>query len=279
MARKNQSKRRTDRPSTKATGAATRAAPVVPGAAARAAPDTKPTPNKSAQRRNRLRIAIAAIALLAAAAAGIVATVRLGDRGAPAQTPIALAPAAYVGRGACAECHPREAAAWRGSDHDLAMQVADEKSVFGDFNDAKFAYAGTTTRFFRREGRYVVNTDGPDGRLADFEIRYTFGVRPLQQYLIELPGGRLQALSIAWDARPKAKGGQRWFHLYPGQRIRAGDPLHWSGIAQNWNFQCAECHSTNLAKRFDPTTREFKTTWSELDVSCEACHGPASRHL
>ncbi len=160
-----------------------------------------------------------------------------------------------------------------------AMQVADEKSVLGNFADARFTYAGTTSRFFRRDGKFYVNTDGPDGKLADYEIKYTFGVRPLQQYLVEFPGGRLQPLSIAWDSRPKENGGQRWFHLYPGQNIKAGDPLHWTGSLQNWNFQCAECHSTNLRKNFDVATDSFKTAWSELDVSCEACHGPGSSHV
>jgi len=187
--------------------------------------------------------------------------------------------AQYVGRSACAECHAKEDIAWRGSDHDLAMQVADDQSVLGNFANAKFTYASITSTFSRRDGKYFVNTDGPDGKLRDFEIKYTFGVRPLQQYLIELPGGRMQALSIAWDSRPKAAGGQRWFHLYPGQGIKAGDWLHWTSGGQNWNFTCAECHSTNLRKNFDPKTDAYKTTWSELNVACEACHGPGSNHV
>jgi tetratricopeptide (TPR) repeat protein len=189
------------------------------------------------------------------------------------------AEASFVGGAACVSCHPKQSTAWRGSDHDLAMQVADERTVLGNFDRTKFGYAATTSTFFRRNGKFYVNTDGPDGKLADFEIKYTFGVRPLQQYLIELPGGRMQALSIAWDTRTKQQGGQRWFHLYPGQNIRAGDPLHWTGIQQNWNFQCAECHSTNLRKGFEPASATFRTTWSELDVSCEACHGPGSNHI
>jgi tetratricopeptide (TPR) repeat protein len=159
------------------------------------------------------------------------------------------------------------------------MQLADEKSVLGNFSSAKFTYAGRTSTFFRRGGKVYVNTDGPDGKPADYEIKYTFGVRPLQQYLIEFPGGRKQALGIAWDSRSKAEGGQRWFHLYPGQNIKAGDPLHWTGVYQNWNFQCAECHSTNLRKNFDAKSETFKTTWSEINVSCEACHGPGSKHV
>ncbi len=187
--------------------------------------------------------------------------------------------ARYVGGTECTGCHANAQAAWHGSDHDLAMQVADERSVLGDFANAKFAYAGTTSTFSRRDGKYFVNTDGPDGKLADYEIKYTFGVRPLQQYLIEFPGGRMQALSIAWDSRPKEQGGQRWFHLYPGQNIKAGDWLHWTSAGQNWNFTCAECHSTNLRKNYDAIAGTFKTTWSELDVSCEACHGPGSNHV
>lgn len=159
------------------------------------------------------------------------------------------------------------------------MQIADAKSVLGDFKNARFTYAGTTSTFFTRDGKYFVRTDGPDGKLAEFEIRYTFGVAPLQQYLIELPGGRLQALGIAWDARPRSAGGQRWFHLYPKEKIQAGDPLHWTGVGQNWNFMCAECHSTNLRKSFDAASGQFRTTWSEISVGCEACHGPGVDHI
>ena len=185
----------------------------------------------------------------------------------------------YVGSPACAECHRTAFDAWAGSQHARAMQVADATTVLGNFKNVKFSYAGTTSTFFTRDGKYFVRTDGPDGKLADFEILYTFGVAPLQQYLIELPGGRLQALGIAWDARPKAAGGQRWFHLYPKEKIRAGDPLHWTGLSQNWNFMCAECHSTDLRKSFDAMSGEYRTTWSEISVGCEACHGPGADHL
>jgi Flp pilus assembly protein TadD len=125
----------------------------------------------------------------------------------------------------------------------------------------------------------MVRTDGPDGAHHDYEIRFTFGVTPLQQYLIAFPDGRLQALSVAWDSRPASEGGQRWFHLYPDEPIRHDDILHWTGLNQNWNFMCAECHSTDLHKHYDPATNGYRTSWSEIDVSCEACHGPGSRHV
>ena len=187
--------------------------------------------------------------------------------------------ATFVGRQACAQCHAKEVELWEGSHHDLAMQVADENTVLGDFDNATFTYNGITSTFFKREGKFLVRTDGPEGELQEYEIAYTFGLEPLQQYLIAFPGSRYQALSLAWDTRPVQEGGQRWFHLYPDERIQYDDPLHWTGISQNWNHMCAECHSTQLKKNYLETEDRYETTWSEIDVSCEACHGPASAHL
>lgn len=159
------------------------------------------------------------------------------------------------------------------------MQEATAQTVLGDFNDASFTHFGVTSTFSKRDGKFFVRTDGPDGELTDYQVRYTFGVTPLQQYLIEFPGGRLQSLSVSWDARSAEEGGQRWFHLYPDEPIPHDDPLHWTGPNQNWNFTCAECHSTNLQKNYDLQTNSYDTIWSEIDVSCEACHGPASEHI
>jgi len=187
--------------------------------------------------------------------------------------------ASYVGANACKECHAKEYQDWIGSDHQLAMQVATAETVLGDFRGTKFTYYGVTSRFFTKDGKFYVNTDGPDGKLQEFEIKYTFGVHPLQQYLIPFANGRLQALSIAWDSRPKEAGGQRWFHLHPKENIRPGDELHWTNFQQTWNFMCAECHSTDLKKNYDEGTNTYKTTWSEINVACEACHGASSEHV
>jgi tetratricopeptide (TPR) repeat protein len=185
----------------------------------------------------------------------------------------------YVGRAQCIACHAEQDARWAGSHHDLAMQEATEISVLGDFNDATFNWFGVTSRFYRQDGRFMVRTDGPDGHLQDYPIKYTFGVDPLQQYLIEFPGGRLQALDIGWDSRPAQTGGQRWLHLHPQDQVAAGDVLHWTGPNLNWNYMCADCHSTNLRKGYDAGNGSYRTTWSEIDVSCEACHGPGAAHV
>ncbi len=185
----------------------------------------------------------------------------------------------FVGAETCATCHQTEFVLWRGSHHQLAMQHASKKTVLGDFADKRFDYYGTVSRLYSDGDKFLVRTDGPDGKLKNYEVKYTFGIDPLQQYLVELDGGRLQALHLAWDTRPQEQGGQRWFHLYPDQKIDHRDELHWTKLAQNWNHMCAECHSTNLKKNFDLEADRFNTTWSEINVACEACHGPGSRHV
>ena len=187
--------------------------------------------------------------------------------------------ARYVGQQTCASCHRAESAQWKTSHHALAMQKASDGTVLGDFNGAAFEHFGVTTTFSRAGDKFMVRTDGPDGTLHDYEVAYTFGVYPLQQYLITMPGGRYQALGIAWDSRPKDQGGQRWFHLSPDRKLAAGDRLHWTGRDQTWNYMCADCHSTDLRKNYDLTSDTYATTWSDIDVSCEACHGPGSRHV
>ena len=194
--------------------------------------------------------------------------------------------ATYVGRGSCVECHATEVTEWTGSDHDRAMEPATDETVVGDFADAEITLHGVTSRMYRQGAKFMIRTEGPDGQLTDFEIKYTFGIRPLQQYMVEfdrpadMPANeiaRLQVLRISWDTVRK-----RWIDVPPpdvSDKLSPDDPLHWTGIAQRWNNMCAYCHSTNLLKNYDVAAGIYRTTFSEIDVSCEACHGPASVHV
>lgn len=180
----------------------------------------------------------------------------------------------FVGSEKCRPCHVKAWEAWQGSHHARAMAAATDQTVLGDFRDTVFEADGIRARFYKTGKKFFVETQGPDGRASEYEIRYTFGFFPLQQYLIPFPGGRFQCLSVAWDSRDG-----KWFFLYPGQPILPDDWLHWTRQAANWNSMCAECHSTGVRKRYDPATRTYNTTWTEINVSCETCHGPGSLHV
>ncbi len=194
--------------------------------------------------------------------------------------------ATYVGRSSCIECHQSEAAAYDQSHHDKAMDFATDETVIGDFNNATIEHDGLTSRMFREGQRFMIHTEGPTGKMEDFEVKYVFGVDPLQQYMVEFDRGpatlpdeiaRVQVLRISWDTHRK-----RWFYLRPPDvkdKLEPNDPLHWTGIAQRWQTMCADCHSTNLRTGFDTTTLAYHTTYSEIDVSCESCHGPGSVHV
>jgi tetratricopeptide (TPR) repeat protein len=192
----------------------------------------------------------------------------------------------FVGREVCADCHREQFDLFAGSDHDRAMDVANDQTVLGDFDNATIEHDGMVSRMFRSGDKFMVHTEAEDGTLRDFEVKYVFGVDPLQQYMVEFdrPAGmpadqiaRLQVLRISWDTKAK-----KWFYLRPpdvDDKLAPDDPLHWTGIAQRWQTMCAECHSTNLQTNFDTRSLTYHTTFSEIDVSCEACHGPASLHV
>jgi hypothetical protein len=159
------------------------------------------------------------------------------------------------------------------------MQVADESTVLGNFDNVEFEYFGETTQFYRDGERFLVRTLDAEGQLEEFEVGYTYGVEPLQQYLVSFENGHVQPLPFAWDTRAEQEGGQRWYHLYEDEYIGPEDPLFWTGREQNWNYMCAECHSTDVRLNYDVDTDTYATTWFEINVGCEACHGPASLHV
>jgi len=186
--------------------------------------------------------------------------------------------AVFVGGKECINCHQREYNLWKSSDHDKAMDIANDSSVVGDFNNAEFYYNGKTHKFYKSDDKFFIYTEGLDGEMQELQITHTFGVRPLQQYLIPFENGKYQCLPIAWDTEKK-----EWFHLfesvYADQKITPTNWLYWTNQGQNWNGMCAECHSTNLTKNYDIEKDSFNTTWVDIDVNCEACHGPGSEHI
>ncbi|RTL18265.1 MAG: hypothetical protein EKK55_21425, partial [Rhodocyclaceae bacterium] len=165
----------------------------------------------------------------------------------------------------CLACHPDQAGAWAESKHRHAMQPATAQTVLGDFGDVRFGEGAAAARFFRRGGDFVVAAQGADGRTQELAASHVFGIRPLQQVLLPQEGGRLQAFTIAWDTTRKT-----WFSLHTDGPVPPGDNLHWSGRYQNWNLMCGECHTTAYRKGYDDARDEYRTSWAQPNVGCQA---------
>ncbi len=176
--------------------------------------------------------------------------------------------------GDCRACHETVYTDWQKSHHAKAMQHASDDTVLARFDKTPTAYQGNVFRFYREGGDYWVSIEKSDNQRADstliYAIPYTFGYEPLQQYLAALPGGKLQALPVAWDTRPAAEGGQRWYALE--------SDLAWDHPGFTWNTSCADCHSTGLQKNYDADSGGFSTQWDEINVACAACHGDSAGH-
>ena len=158
----------------------------------------------------------------------------------------------YVGASVCAECHQEAHAKWEDSHHYHAMELPSRQTVRADFNNSTFTHHGKVSRFHMIGDKYFVDTENQKGEIETFEVAYTFGWEPLQQYLVKFPDGRLQVLPTCWDVEK-----QEWYHLYGEERIAPEDPLFWTRPLQNWDHMCADCHSTNLHKEFDFSSQKF----------------------
>ena len=206
----------------------------------------------------RTSVAVALVVSLALVAMATARRARRQHSAAPE------APLTFVGASTCASCHPLQTARWQLSKHARSMQPASRADIAAPFARETLSVDGEATTFSRRGDTFVVRATGPGGAVRDLDVAYTLGIFPLQQYLLGLPGGRLQALGVAWDARP-APVGQRWYQIFPGSR--------------SWNAVCADCHSTNIRKNYRPERDRYETTWTDINVACEACHGAGSRHI
>ncbi|WP_044204493.1 tetratricopeptide repeat protein [Flammeovirga sp. OC4] len=181
----------------------------------------------------------------------------------------------FVGTETCRSCHEDEYHKWKGSDHDNSMKLATDETVLGDFNNVTFKGNNVISKFFKKGDKFYVNTQGPDGENHDYEVKYTFGITPLQNYMVEMEKGKVQVIRETWDTEKGV-----WFNQHDDlDDIQHYEWLHWSNGGGNWNTMCADCHSTNVRKNYDFEKDEFDTKWSEINVGCESCHGPGKEHV
>ena len=245
----------------------------------RASGRAEPERARSSPRRRSLLLGALVTVVAAAGVVGLVLT-RSTSKPGRAKTASRAAPSAhYVGTATCESCHSSQAAEWRKSQHQAAM--AERTTAPWPATSATLA-SPTTARRARSSSATASSSSGRTVRTESSRTsrsEYTFGVEPLQQYLIEFRTAGCRPSRSPGTRDPKEAGGQRWFHLYPRERVGHDDELHWTRPSQNWNYMCADCHSTARAQELRRRDRSIPDDWSEISVGCEACHGPGSRHV
>jgi predicted CXXCH cytochrome family protein len=182
--------------------------------------------------------------------------------------------AKYVGSDACQRCHDGEYDSWRRTLHVQMTKPIAQARVEGDFRPGtRVEQYGRSYAMDSKDGRYTIAI-AQNGRPAErFTVDYTLGARRFQGYLSKLADGRIYVLPVFWHNETK-----RWIdwreiapvpdHADPNQDLR-----------QIWNITCVNCHATNLARNYDPKTNTYASTWTEMGIGCEACHGPGSAHI
>ncbi len=185
--------------------------------------------------------------------------------------------AAPINNSACIDCHSQTHQQWQQSDHAKSMATADANQVLANFDNVTVEHYGQKARFYQKKHQFFVDISYQN-EAQTYQIKYTFGHYPLQQYLVETEKGRLQVLPFAWDSRSKQKGGQRWYHNYSHEEITPNDRLHWRQPLQNWNGMCADCHSDGLVRNYNTDENSFKTNFDNINVGCLSCHGDKSAH-
>ena len=218
--------------------------------------------------------------LLCAASATLALTVALraqsvfSDQSASSVSSVApsasASSAAYRGSSSCERCHAKEHAQWKDSLHIKMTKPVAEATIVGDFRDGtSFADHDRAYTFGRKDGKPFVTVKFGQAPPATFTVDYTLGSKRYQGYLSMLPEGRIYVLPIFWHVEQK-----RWMDWKEITPIPDG--AH--DIRQIWNVNCFNCHATNIVQGYDLAAKRYNSSWTEMGIGCEACHGPGREH-
>lgn len=177
----------------------------------------------------------------------------------------------------CVACHQSAVSAWQQSDHAKAMAIATDKTVLGNFNNSTTTHFSQSARFYKNNQQFFMELKLGE-KSTSYQIQYTFGHYPLQQYLTKTSDGKFQVLPYSWDSRPEKSGGQRWFVINDNSEILQTDRLHWQQPLQNWNGMCADCHSDGLKRNYNAEKAVFDTKFDNINVGCQSCHADMTEH-
>lgn len=177
----------------------------------------------------------------------------------------------YLGSSACGRCHETEQQEWERSLHVQMTRPAAQALIVGDFGEGvRFADHGRSYAFGRRDGRPFVTVTFGDRPPETFPVDYTLGAKRYQGYLSTLPDGRIYVLPVFWHV--ESRRWVDWKEITP-----IPDGAH--DLRQIWNANCFNCHGTNIVQGYDVASARYNTTWTEMGIGCEACHGPGRAHV
>ena len=187
-----------------------------------------------------------------------------------AQAPTASA-SEYLGSGACAKCHDVEHTQWKNSLHVKMTKPIAEATVIGDFREGtKFAAHDRAYTFGMKDGKPSVSVAFGSRAPETFSVDYTLGSKRYQGYLSTLPDGRIYVLPVFWHV-----GSRRWIDWKEITSVPEGGHQ----FRQIWNSNCFNCHGTNIVQGYDIAEKKYNSTWTEMGIGCEACHGPGRQHV
>lgn len=192
----------------------------------------------------------------------------------PAWFPAAVSTAGYAGAVACGTCHQAEYAKWRQSPHGRAMAVPSPESIIGVFDGKAVELPDGRAVPMRDGDRYVIDVQHGTSR-ERMAVDLVLASGRQHQLLVNRGGdGTLRLLPIWWSTVS-----DRWRPLEAAHRPGAldpGSPRHWaaSGMPE---LNCLTCHLSGARHRI--AANAIETTWRDLAIDCESCHGPGQAHV
>jgi len=175
----------------------------------------------------------------------------------------------YVSSRECRACHARTHATWRASYHRTMTQIAGPDSVVAPFDGVQLEFRNHHVELQRRGDDFVALFREADGSApVERKIELTTGSHHFQVYWTTNGNGRELALFPFTYQLAE----QRWIATDHLVLAPAGEVQ----LDSIWNRHCIQCHSTaGRAKLLSGTATEV----GEFGIACEACHGPAQRHV
>lgn len=251
--------------------------------------------------RRNLLLLLLVVVLLAAAAVLTVwrpnASPATSSEPLPAPALLAVADSVvfedFVGSERCVECHATQVAAWRGSTHAAAGGAPGAVRLIAPFDGTpiRFSDAEVIPRSAGGRVTFTVRRSGMDDRV--FTVDAVVGGGHMegggtQGFVAHYPDGTYRFLPFdfsrhgaSWFCNTIARGNRGWVPITTALSIT--DCVDWPParvLGEEPRFSnCQSCHGSQILLALDTAAHAYRTRFRSLDVNCEACHGPARKHL